>query len=173
MAAVTSNITPNAGAAGSRRPSELIETIAVTNASATTTVSRALQVPAFAGAATFVLDITIAGTTPLFDLAFYGVVPAVVVGGTRYGATFDSTTDIFQFPTNAAITQLTTDGSTPTVTIDIGPNVPVDSSGSATANSGYSFPCVHLPQWLIYIYTYDGTTTDEDYNGTLSVNWYK
>lgn len=168
MAAVTSNITPS----GVRRPLETLETIAVTNAAETTTVTRALAVPSWARYATFVLDITITGTTPLFDLVFYGVVPAVLVAQTRYASTLDSTTDIYQFPTNAAITQLTTDGSTPTVTVMIGPDLTLDSSGSPTANSAYAFPGI-LPAWMIYSYTYDGTTMDEDYNGTISVYWSK
>lgn len=163
MAAVDSDVTPAA-----RTRFEVLETIAVTNAAAVTTVNRALSVPTWARSATFILDITIAGTTPLFDFAISGGSTA----GGRYGATLDSTTDKFIFTGAAiAITQLTTAGSTPTVGIDIGPGIPVDTSGSATANCGYGFPCTHLPPWLIYTYVYDGTEQDEDYTGTISVSW--
>ena len=165
MAAVTSDITPTGG----RRTVEVLETIAVTNAAATTTVSRALAVPGWAKACRFVLDITIAGTTPLFDLAVRGGQTA----GGRYGSALDSTTDIYDFAGAAiAITQLTTNGSTPIVSIDIGPGIVLDTTGSATANSSYAFPTVNLPPWLIYVYTYDGTDLDEDYNGTISVQWF-
>lgn len=155
-----------------RSRSEWLETIARTNLTPTTTVNRALAVPPWAKSATFVIDITITGTTPLFDFAVYGVVPAVYALGTRRGSTLDSTTDIYEFPTTAAITQLTTDNSTPTTTLSIGPGLVVDTTGSATANSSYSFAGV-LPEWLIYKYVMDGTTGDEDYNGTISVVWSK
>ena len=167
MAAVTSQLFT--GATVVRRPEELLETIAVTNAAATTTVARAFATPAWARSVTFVLDITITGTTPLFDLAFY---QGASRDNVRYGSTLDSTTDIVQFPTHAAITQLNTDGSSPTVAINIGPDLPLDSTGSATADSSYSFPG-YLPPYFIYIYTYDGTTADEDYNGTLTAFWHK
>ena len=166
MAAVTSDATPTGG----RGHLETLETIAITNQSGALTVSRALAVPSFAKAARFVLDITIAGTTPLFDFAIRG---GSTAGHTRIGATFDSTTDIYDFAgAPAAITQLTTDGSSPIVSIDLGPGIVLDTSGSATANCSYAFPCVGLPPWLIYVYTVDGTTGDEDYNGTVSVQWF-
>jgi len=163
MAAVTSDVTPI-----TRKRFELVETIAVTNAAGITTVNRALAVPAWARAVTFLLDITITGTTPLFDLSIFG--GSVAAG--RYGAALDSTTDKFPLGgPGVTITQLTTDGSTPTVAIEIGPGLTLDTTGSATANCAYAFPA-YLPPWLIYTYTYDGTTTDEDYNGTLSAFWH-
>ena len=167
MAAVDSNITPTNG----RRAFEVLETIAVTNAAATTTVNRALAVPIGFNAVTFIIDITITGTTPTFDFTISG---GQVAGG-RYGATLDSTTDKFEFTAGgpATITQLTTAASTPITTVSIGPGVQTDTTGSATVNSAYAFSAVGLPPWLIYTYIYDGTTTDEDYNGTISVSWYK
>lgn len=163
MAAVTSDITPT-----SRTRFELLETLAVTNLTPTTTRTRALGVPAWAFACTFIIDVTITGTTPLFDFKVEGAITTV-----RHGAQLDSTTDVFQFPTNASITQLTTDTSTPTISVEIGPGVPVDTTGSATANSAYAFPTVGLPDYLVYTYTMDGTTGDEDYNGTISVLWHR
>ncbi len=166
MAAVTSDVTPIA-----RKPWELIETIAVTNAASSTTVTRALAVPAWATAFLCVLDITITGTTPLFDFSIFGGQTA----GGRYGATLDATTDIYEFTAGGpvTITQLTTDTSTPIVAIQVGPGAVTDTTGSATVNSAYSFNAAVLPSWLIYKYVYDGTTTDEDYNGTITFKWAK
>lgn len=169
MAVVNSDITPTRG---TRRRVELLETIAITNAAATASVYRALATPSWAVAVTFMLDVTITGTTPLLD---FGVYMAQSATG-RYGALLDSTTDIVPFattgaaPLTAAITQMTTDTSTPVVSLSIGPGLTLDTTGSATANAGYSFPG-YLTPWLIYFYTYDGTTTDEDYNGTISAYW--
>lgn len=164
MAAVDSNVTPT-----TRQQFEVLETIAQTNLAAVTTINRALAVPTWAEAALFVVDITITGTTPLFDFAIAGGQTA----GGRYGATLDSTTDKFEFTAGGpvTITQLTTDTSTPIVTVSIGPGVQTDTTGSATANSAYAFSCAVLPRWLIYTYVMDGTTMDEDYNGTISVHW--
>lgn len=165
MAAVTSDVTPTNG----RRRWETLETIARTNLTPSTTINRALSVPVWAKACIFVLDLTITGTTPLFDFTVSG---GTVAGG-RSGSTLDSTTDKFEFTAGgpATITQLTTDGSTPITTVSIGPGVQTDTTGSATANSAYAFSAVGLPPWLIYTYIMDGTTGDEDYNGTISVIW--
>jgi len=164
MAAVDSNVTP-----ATRQDFEVVETLAIT-AAATTTVNRALGVPSWAKSCTILLDITMGSTTPVFDFTVSGGTTA----GGRYGADLDSTTDKFIFTgVAAAITQLTTDGSTPIVTLDIGPGIPLDTTGSATANSCYSFPCTGLPKWLIYTYIYDGTSTTETYAGTISVIWHK
>lgn len=166
MAAVTSNITP-----ASRNRFELLESIAVTNAAATTTVSRALAVPPWAYAVTFLIDLTITGTTPTFDFSVY-----MANTSTRTGALIDSTLDIVPFattaaaPATAAITQMTTDMSTPHVALSIGPGLTLDVTGSATANAHYSFPG-YLTPWLVYVYVYDGTTMDEDYTGTISAAW--
>ncbi len=54
----------------------------------------------------------------------------------------------------------------------MGPGITLDTTGSATVNSGYAFPVAGLPTWLIYTYIYDGTTHDEDYNGTISFLWH-
>lgn len=165
MAAVDSDVTPTVG----RKGYETVETIAVTNAAATGTVYRALGVPPWAKSFICVIDITITGTTPLFDFSIFGGQTA----GGRIGATLDSTTDIYEFTAGGpmSITQLTTDGSTPIVTISCGPGIQTDTSGSATANCAYAFSAVALPPYLIYKYIYDGTTHDEDYNGTISFIW--
>lgn len=167
MAAVDSNITP-----ATRQRFELLETIAVTNAAATTTVNRALAVPSWAVACSFIIDITVTGTTPTFDFSVFAA-----ASHTRQGASLDSTTDKIPFPTTAAapataaITQITTANSTPTNLLQIGPGLTLDVTGSATANAAYSFPA-YLTPWLIYTYAYDGGDLDEDYAGTISVVWH-
>ncbi len=163
MAALTM-LTPNY----SHGNYQLLETLAVTNAAASATVSKGFFVPEWAVGATFVIDITITGTTPLFDFNIKGVNIAAPSSSTvPYN---DS--DLFLLGTGAwiGITQLTTDTSTPMVTIHAGPNVATDLTGSATADSVYGVNC-YLPPVMAYTYTYDGTTHDEDYNGTISVYW--
>lgn len=166
MAAVDSDVTPS-----SRKPFEVVETIAITNQVGAATKNRALAVPSWAKGFTCLLDITITGTTPLFDFTISGGSPA----GGRAGALLDSTTDKFEFTAGGpvTITQLTTDGSTPIVALSVGPGVQTDTTGSATANSAYAFSAVGLPPWLIYTYITDGTTNDEDYNGTISFIWHR
>ncbi len=163
MAAVDSDVSP-----ATRTRFEVVETIAVTDAAATTTINRALAVPKWARAFTCLLDVTITGTTPLLDFTISGATTA-----NRNGALLDSTTDKFQLGgVPVTITQLTTDASTPIVTIEVGPGITLDTTGSATVNSGYAFPVVGLPTYLIYTYIYDGTTHDEDYNGTICFIWH-
>lgn len=165
MAAITADKTP-----ATRSRTEVLETLAVVNLTPSTTRFHSVSVPEWAVAVTFLLDLTITGTTPLFDFTVYGGQTA----GGRAGATFDSTTDIYQFISagDVTITQLTTDASTPITAITIGPSAVADTTGSATANSAYAFNG-YLPPWLIYKYVMDGTTGDEDYAGTISVVWHK
>jgi hypothetical protein len=167
MTAVDSDISP-----ATRTRFEVLETIASVNTAVTTTVNRALSVPSWAQAATFILDITVTGTTPLFDFQIH-----LANSAARQGALLDSTTDKFPVPTtgaaplSAANTQITTDTSTPINAISIGPGLTLDVTGSATANAHYSYPAFLTP-WLIYTYVMDGTTADEDYAGTISVVWH-
>ncbi len=166
MAAVDSDVTPVV-----RRAFEVVETIAVTNAAATATKNRALAVPTWARSFTCLVDVTITGTTPLFDFTISGG----QIATRKAGALLDSTTDKFEFTAGGpiTITQLTTDTSTPIVAIAVGPGLQTDTTGSATVNGAYAFSCAGLPPFLIYTYTYDGTTTDEDYNGTISFIWHR
>jgi hypothetical protein len=165
MTAVDSSISPSV-----RSEVELLETIAITNQTAnSTTVNRAFSRPSWAKSMLILIDITITGTTPLFDFTLSG---ANTADG-RFGAELDSTTDKYEFTAGGpvTITQLTTDTSTPVVAIQIGPGVQTDTTGSATVNSAYAFSCAVLPPWFIYTYITDGTTDDEDYAGTISVIW--
>lgn len=141
---------------------QLLETIAITNAAATTTVNKCVLVPEWARNAIFVLDVTITGTTPLFDFIVKGINVA--------HDQVPNSDDAYQLGGWDGITQLTTDASSPMVTITIGPAITADDTGSATVDSGYGVSSP-LPPVLMYTYTYDGTTHDEDYNGSISVYW--
>jgi hypothetical protein len=146
---------------------QLLETIAVTNAAANGTVTKAVPVPEWAVNAMFVLDITITGTTPLFDFNIKGV----NVAAPSSASIPVNDADVFLLGSSwVGITQLTTDASTPVVTVTLGPNIPTDNTGSATDDCAYGVSTL-LPPMLMYTYTYDGTTHDEDYNGTISVYW--
>lgn len=149
----------------------LLETLAITNASGgATTVNKGFVVPPNVIAATFVIDITITGTTPLFDFTLKGVNVAAPSSSTI----LYNSSDMYLIGAGwgAGITQLTTDNSTPMVTIHVSPYAPIDVTGSATADSVYSINCF-MPPVMGYTYTYDGTTGDEDYNGTISVYWHR
>ena len=167
MAVVDSDVTP-----ARRARQELIETIARTNITDTVTVNRALAVPSWALAVTFLLDVTVTGTTPTMTFEIFG---AQSTTG-RYGALLDSTTDKWPFastgaaPLSAAITTITTGNSTPIAAVSIGPGLTLDVTGSATANAHYSFPG-YLPTWLIYTYVLTEADTTEDFNGTISAIW--
>ncbi len=144
----------------------LLETLAVTNAAASGTVFKSVAIPGWAKSAKFIVDITITGTTPLFDFVVYGGLDfsAGATGGPPL-----ITTDIYGLGNLwDGITQLTTDTSSPTIQVAIGPTIPVDDTGSATADSWYGVLDI-LPPYLVYKYVYDGTTHDEDYNGTISL----
>lgn len=144
-----------------------LEVIAITNQTANSTaVTKAIRVPVWANYATFVIDnLTMGGTSPLFDF----VIGAVNITASSTG-TPDSD-DQVQLGGWDGITQKTAASATNT-TIDIGPLITVDDTGSATASDRYGVQAV-LPEWLFYTYTTDGTTDDEDYSGTISVYWKK
>lgn len=154
MAAITA-VTPATASGG------LVETLAITNQTDdTVTVKKRVAVPKWATYATVVIeDLLMAGTSPLFDFKLYGCNTVVPDDGS-----------IYELGGWDGITQKTAAAST-TTTIDIGPNVPADDTGSATASDRYGVNAV-LPNVLVYEYTTDGTTDDEDYSGTISV-WFR
>jgi len=145
---------------------QLLESVAVVNAAATTTVQKAVALPAWGPKyATFVLDITaMTGTTPLLDFTLLGV----DVSGTN------PPDDAKTWPLGSwnGVTQNTTSGTVKTTGIDVGPTITVDDTGSATADDHYGVNCI-LPPWIVYQYIYDGTTLDEDYTFTVAVYWSK
>ena len=144
---------------------QLLETIDITNqATNTVAVSKAVEVPTWANFATFVINgLTMGGTSPLFDFIVQGV-------DVTLNATPDSD-DLILLGGWDGITQKTAAAATNT-TIDIGPTIALDDTGSATASDRYGVAAV-LPPWLVYTYTTDGTTDDEDYAATISVYWHK
>ena len=148
---------------GNGQRQQALETIAITNQTDNTaTVNKAVAVPGWARYATFVIDnLTLAGTSPLFDFTIQTV-------NTTASPTPD-TDNLILLGGWDGITQKTAATASNT-TIDIGPDVTVDDSGSATASDRYGVQAV-LPGWLVYTYTTDGTTDDEDYSGTISVYW--
>jgi len=152
-------ITLNGGSA------ELVETIDITNqATNTVAVTKAIRVPLWANYVTFVInDLTMDGTSPLFDFIVQGV--DVTLHGTP------DSDDLVLLGGWDGITQKTAAAATNT-TIDIGPLVTFDDTGSATASDRYGVQAV-LPPWIAYTYTTDGTTDDEDYAATISVYWHK
>jgi hypothetical protein len=153
MAAITA-IAPN------NQQHQLLESISITNQTANSTaVSKAVAVPQWARYATFIVDLTaVGGTTPLFDFTVQGVnITSTAVPDSDnlfvLGAGWDG------------ITQKTAASCT---TIHIGPDITTDDTGSATADDASGVGAV-LPPWLVYTYTTDGTTDDEDYTATISV----
>lgn len=157
MAAIT---TIDMGAAASK----LLETIAITNQATDTVVTRkAVAVPSWARYATIVIKLTMTGTSPLFDFALEG---ADTVG--TPGAPNDSA--VWALGGWDGITQKTS-ATNQYITIDIGPTLAADDTGSATASDRYGVQAA-LPPWLVYKYTTDGTTDDEDYAGTISIYFF-
>jgi hypothetical protein len=150
---------------GTGSSAQLLETIAITNQTANSAaVTKAIRVPAWANYATIVIDnLTLAGTSPLFDF-IVGAVNITITPTPDDG-------DLIQLGGWDGITQKTAATSSNT-TIDIGPNITFDDTGSATASDRYGIAAV-LPQWLYYTYTTDGTTDDEDYSATISIFWRK
>lgn len=154
MAAITTITTAN-------QRFKLLETIAIVNQTANSTaVSKAVAVPAWARYATFVVDVTnMDGTSPLFDFT--------VKGANVADTNPPDDADVFLLGAGwDGITQLTAEA--PIITIHIGPDIPTDDTGSATADCAYGVSAP-LPEYLVYTYTTDGTTDDEDYNATISI----
>lgn len=138
----------------------MLETIAITNQTAdSAVVSKAFVVPSYATHATFVVNLTMTGTTPTFDFTIRGCDGFPPDDGNLFllGAGWDG------------ITQKTaaTDSYT---TIHIGPDIATDDTGSATASDSYGVGSP-LPNVMAYTYTTTGSDDDEDYAGTITVYW--
>lgn len=58
------------------------------------------------------------------------------------------------------------------IVIEVGPEVTADDSGSATASCRYGVRAV-LPTWVYYTLTFDSGTEDEDYTGSLTVEFHR
>ena len=136
----------------------VLESLAVTNAAATTTVTKGVRVPSWARTCHFLLNVTVmGGTSPLLDFALKGVDPATL-----------DTTHVWNLGDWDGITQLTGAVAPVLVCVDVGPAIVADDTGSATASCRYGV-MASLPPVIVYSITYDGTTHDEDYTATLEV----
>lgn len=153
MAQITMNTTD------SPRANRLLETVAIVDQTANSTaVTKGVHVPDWATSCCWLLNVTnMGGTTPLIDFKLEGIDPWTL-----------TTTHVWPLGDWDGITQLTTNGSTPKVAIDVGPNITADDTGSATASCRYGVNA-SLPPVIVYTYTTDGTTDDEDYDFTISV----
>lgn len=152
MAAITT-VAPASGTG-------LCETIAITNqTTASVAVNKAIMVPAWARYAQVVIaNLTMTGTTPTLDFTLRGCLGGAAPDDANLyllGAGWDG------------ITQKT--GATATdTTIELGPAITTDDTGSATASDAYGVGCV-LPPILVYTYTTSGVDDDEDYAATIHV----
>lgn len=162
MAAITVN-TADAGKEYRR-----LENISITNQTAnSTTVRKAVRVPDWAESAVFYIFYDAAtGTTPLFDFA-------LEVADEAADGTIDDS-PIGPLGDWDGITQLT--GAGPyLIQVEVGQGSLTagagDDTGSATASSRYAVQVATLPKTIVYKYTTDGTTDDEDYTVRISVRF--
>lgn len=139
-----------------------LETQVITNQTANTaTIVKGLGTPDWAKYATFYLQITsMGGTSPLLDFKLEALDPTNP--DSAAAAPLGSWDGITQ--KTAATASLTT--------IDVGPGLTIDDTGSATASDNYKVDAP-LPTMLMYTITTDGTTDDEDYTFNLSVEWHQ
>lgn len=140
-----------------------LDNITITNQTANSTaVTQAIQVPLWASSVSWYITITnMSGTTPLFDFeldyADFGTSPPTLL-----------TTNPKLGNAGLTVTQVTAHASGGTlITIDVGPAMTTDTTGSATASCYYAVNC-YLPPYILYTYTTDGTTDDEDYAFTIN-----
>ena len=139
-----------------------LETQVITNQTANTaTIVKGLHPPEWAAYATFYLHITsMGGTSPLLDFKLEALDP-----------TNPQTAAAAPLGSWDGITQKTA-GTDSLTTIDVGPALTVDDTGSATASDNYKVDAP-LPSQIQYTITTDGTTDDEDYTFNLSVEWHR
>lgn len=158
MALVTVNTTDEG------RALRRLDTVSIVNQTAnTTTVRQAVSVPLWASSCSWYITVnSMGGSTPLLDFTFsYG----------DYSTSPPTTFTTFPGIGNAGltITQITAAAAGGSlITVDMGPAAALDTTGSATASCYYSVP-LYLPPYIVYAYTTDGTTDDEDYDFSISV----
>lgn len=144
---------------GGTAATQWLEAQTITNQSEDTRVwARAVTVPGWAHSGTFFLNVTaMAGDTPLLDFKLETVDPI-------------NLTSVAPLGDWDGITQKT--GSAALITVEIGPRITADDTGSATASCRYGVNAT-LPPVILYTITTDGTTNTEDYTFTLAVHWSK
>lgn len=139
-----------------------LEVQAITNQASTATTRKGVSVPLWASSCSFYITLnSMGGSSPLFDFE---------IDYANYATSPPSTLTTYPKVGNAglSITQVTAAAAGGTViTIDLGPAMALDTTGSATASCYYSVP-LYLPPVLVYAFTLDGTTADEDYDFTIS-----
>lgn len=142
---------------GGTKALQWLENQTITNQSETSKVhARAVTPPSWAHSATFFLNVTaMGGTSPLLDFKLETVDPIDLTSVAPLGD-WDG------------ITQKT--GTAALITVEIGPRITADDTGSATAACRYGVNAT-LPPVILYTITTDGTTDDEDYTFTLAVHW--
>lgn len=122
--------------------------------------TKAVPVPYWATTAMFYLsNVLVAGTTGTVDFTLKTLDPIL----------FDSTTGVAPLGDWDGITQVT-NTTNQLITIEIGPEITADDTGSATASCRYGVRAV-LPRWILYTLTFDSGTEDEDYTGHLAVEF--
>lgn len=140
----------------------VLESQVITNQTANSaTIVKAFNPPRWAQAMTMYLNITsMDGTSPLLDFKLEQVDPS----------DFD-TSAVTPLGDWDGITQVTA-ATNSLITIEVGPGVTADDTGSATASCRYGVRA-NIPTWVMYTITTDGTTDDEDYTFTLSVEFHR
>jgi hypothetical protein len=153
MAALTENTND------ARKAIRHLEDVTITNGSGAGAKTRFIRVPEWANRVTFYLfNDVMTGTTPLLDF----VVGVPDFGGaTKFAAPTDDTDALLGDQSWNGITQVTAAGPS-LITVNIGPDLTADDTGSATASCNYDVRAT-LPPVLYYTITTDATTGDEDY----------
>jgi hypothetical protein len=101
----------------------------------------------------------VAGTTDTVDFKMEVVDPV----------NFDVATGTTPLGDWDGITQVTST-TNQLITIEVGPDVTADDTGSATASCRYGVRAV-LPKWVLYTLTFNVGDLDEDYTGHLAVEF--
>lgn len=139
-----------------------LETVAILNqTAASTAVTKGVSVPWWARSVSFYLTVsTVTGTTPKLDFvleqADYSTSPPTAMATPLgIGNGWDG------------ITQITAAAQVNLVTIDVGPDIATDDTGSATASCYYAVN-TYLPPVVVYKYTTQDAADDADYNFTIT-----
>lgn len=142
-----------------------LESVVISNQSAASTaVIKAVSVPLWAKNATFYFIMnSMSGTSPSVALSltyadFSTSPPTTMATPAKLG---NAGLTIATVTSVAAVPSL--------ITVDIGPDVAVDTTGSASASGYYSVTC-YLPPYILYSYTTaGGGASPEDYDFDIAV----
>lgn len=138
----------------------VLETWAHVNYTSDTATTGAFSPPGWARWMVIYLNNdVVAGTTGLVDFKLESVNPN----------NFDVAEGVIPLGDWDGITQVT-NTTNQQIVIEVGPEVTADDTGSATASCRYGVRAI-LPTWVYYTLTFDSTTEDEDYTGSLVVEF--